>query len=46
MGAITNCCASEKKQRNAKNKIDFDKELTGKVEVDKDDPDEKIRAIK
>lgn len=32
MGAITNCCSSKKNDR--KKGVDFDKELTGQLDVD------------
>jgi len=32
MGAVTNCCASEKKKRNEKNTIDYNKEFNGKAD--------------
>ena len=32
MGAITNCCSSKKHDK--KKGVDFDKELTGELEID------------
>jgi len=32
MGAVTNCCASEKKKRQEKNTIDYNKEINGEAE--------------
>jgi len=34
MGAITNCCASEKKKRQDKDKVDYNTEFNGEAEVD------------
>ena len=43
MGAITNCCASKK--RDAKKGVDFDKELTGQLEVDAQIEDKQDEAV-
>jgi len=40
MGAITNCCASEKKKRQEKNTVDFNKEINGELEVETLTPEE------
>jgi hypothetical protein len=40
MGAITNCCSSKKGKIKDGDRLDLDKELTGQMEEEEQDPDQ------